>query len=142
MSTRRTAEKSFLPACRRIFLVSAAVLACEQPTEPVVSLTLHGTVTEQQSGLPLAGVNVLVWAGGPFKCLLPPCLIFETESDASGAFSYASSPLKEKCQLLDTWHITVEKAGFFPDSTRRGAIRCVSEVQSFDFQLRHRPGFP
>jgi hypothetical protein len=126
--------------CRLAFLLAVAS-ACTPPTEPEVTLSFHGTVTEQQSGVPLEGVRVLITAGGPFRCLFPPCSVFETETDASGAFSYATGA-REQCQLLDTWRITVGKEGFFPESTEPGDIRCVSGVQRFDFRLQYRPGSP
>ena len=104
-------------------LVIAAGTACSSPTEPAtVMLSFQGTVTERQSGVPLEGVHIHITAGG-FRCLFPPCTIAELETDASGGYSYAASG-PEQCQFVDTWRITVEKEGFFPESTELGDILC------------------
>lgn len=122
---------------RLVALVMASALSgCGDdvagPPNPSV-IRLQGTVTEAITRAPIDGAQVILqWPAGAFGTGTE-----WAETDAEGRYSLERDfgAAVATCEGLGA---TAQAEGFHPEFVLPGRIRCVSEVQVFDFALERQ----
>lgn len=116
-----------------LFAVMIALLGCDgDATSPERTdvIRLAGTVTNAATQQPIEGAQVILqWSAGAFGTGTE-----WADTDAQGRYSLERD-FGGASFTCDGFGITAQAEGYQPDFVQPGAIRCMTSVQTFDFDL-------
>lgn len=107
------------------------LLGCSDPTVPTIELLrLQGTVTDAVTQIPIEGAQIILqWPAGAFGTGTE-----WAETNTEGRYSldrdFGGAPF-----TCHGFGMTAQATEYHAEFVQPGNIRCVSEVQTFDFEL-------